>query len=156
MMTGLTNSVPGDDHAPQEQLCATAQNSGAAEETIPSEMSADSNTDPGVGPNPDSWRVEVAVRLERYRTRRKAQTPRYPSLLLPFDAPDSWSQSVPPAKSVSPEVATAAAEPHFAEPRHPSQPAPTPVVETSGKVIEFPRSAAIPVFHPSDLADPVF
>jgi len=28
--------------------------------------------------------------------------------------------------------------------------------EQSAKVIEFPRSAAIPVFHPSDLADPVF
>ena len=28
--------------------------------------------------------------------------------------------------------------------------------ETSAKVIEFPRSAAIPVFHPSELAEPVF
>jgi uncharacterized RDD family membrane protein YckC len=28
--------------------------------------------------------------------------------------------------------------------------------EQSAKVIEFPRSAAIPIFHPSDLADPVF
>ncbi len=147
MMTGLTNSVLGDDHAPQEQLSA------AASETAPSEATVDSNLD---APSPDSWRVEVAARLERYRTRRKARTPRYPSLLLPFDAPESWSRSVPPAGSGLPAVATAPDDSRLAEPRQQPEPAAQPVVETSGKVIEFPRSAAIPVFHPSNLADPVF
>src|ERR1035437_5265609 len=46
--------------------------------------------------NADSWRAEVAARLERYRTRRKPRTPHYPSLLLPFDAPESWSRPAPP------------------------------------------------------------
>ena len=147
MMTGLTNSVLGDDHAPQEQLSA------AASETAPSEATVDSNLD---APSPDSWRVEVAARLERYRTRRKARTPRYPSLLLPFDAPESWSRSVPPAGSGLPAVATAPDDSRLAEPRQQPEPAAQPVVETSAKVIEFPRSAAIPVFHPSNLADPVF
>jgi len=52
-----------------------------------------STTNSTVDLNPDAWRVEVAARLERYRTRRKPRSPRYPSLLLPFDAPESWSRS---------------------------------------------------------------
>ena len=138
--------------------------------------------DPGVGRNADSWRIEVANRLERYRTRRKPRTPRYPSLLLPFDAPESWSRPAPPtgapgtgstgtestALATAParagqrftvqakEEPPAAAVPSVAEPRPVSQPDQAPSPEPAAKVIEFPRSAAIPVFHPSDLADPVF
>jgi uncharacterized RDD family membrane protein YckC len=44
--------------------------------------------------------------------------------------------------------------------RHASEPGPLPYPEPSqepsAKVIEFPRSAAIPVFCPDELADPVF
>ena len=126
----------------------------------------------GVDPNPDSWRAEVAARLERYRTRRKPRTPRYPSLLLPFDAPESWSRSASPSASglvVTPALAdqefafqtfggrtgTDVAEVHALPPGEAPQPqheqAPDPA-----KVIEFPRSAAIPIFHRSELADPVF
>jgi uncharacterized RDD family membrane protein YckC len=46
------------------------------------------------------------------------------------------------------EERTALAEPASVESRQ--------APEQSAKVIEFPRSAAIPVFHSSDLADPVF
>src|ERR1019366_2887700 len=146
--------------------------------------------------NADSWRAEVAARLERYRTRRKPRTPHYPSLLLPFDAPESWSRPAPPtglAGTGSPgigsaEIGVAAGgsppgrappkstfpaqqEPRadgatsFADPRQTQAPSPDrypePVPEPfapepSAKVIEFPRSAAIPVFHRSELADPVF
>ena len=150
--------------------------------------------------NADSWRAEVAARLERYRTRRKPRTPHYPSLLLPFDAPESWSRPAPltgmagtgstgtgsagigvaavatppaPAEQDStfpaqPELRADVAA-SFAEPRQTSCPtqAPSPdrypeqvpepfAPEPSAKVIEFPRSAAIPVFHRSELADPVF
>jgi uncharacterized RDD family membrane protein YckC len=146
--------------------------------------------------NADSWRAEVAARLERYRTRRKPRTPHYPSLLLPFDAPESWSRPAPPtgmAGTGSPgigaaEIGVAAVatpparaqqnstfpaqqEPRadgatsFAEPRQTQAPSPDRfpeqvpepfAPEPSAKVIEFPRSAAIPVFHRSELADPVF
>src|ERR1035437_4088965 len=146
--------------------------------------------------NADSWRGRGAARLERYRTRRKPRTPHFPSLLLPFDAPESWSRPAPPtglAGTGSPgigaaEIGVAAVatpparaqqnstfpaqqEPRadgatsFAEPRQTQAPSPDrypePVPEPfapepSAKVIEFPRSAAIPVFHRSELADHVF
>jgi uncharacterized RDD family membrane protein YckC len=131
--------------------------------------------------------VEVTARLERYRTRRKPRSPRYPSLLLPFDAPESWSRST----SAPPDpVATASAsatqnfsfhsnlardsesysqsanasagaelEPALAPNRNATEPSPEPSHDLSsqtGNLIEFPRSAAIPVHHVSDLADPVF
>jgi uncharacterized RDD family membrane protein YckC len=193
--TGLTNCPTGGGPAVHGHLCAAeavelSLNTAAAE-TAASEPNADPNADPNVctntDPNSDSWRVEVAARLERYRTRRKPRTPRYPSLLLPFDAPESWSRPASPTASAgtgSAAVATAPADqdftfqtdfqtkqepaavgaPSFAEPRQASQQSqeqgpyryPEQVPEQSAKVIEFPRSAAIPVFHPSGLADPVF
>jgi len=166
MTTGFTSGPTGGDPAAHAHLCATA-----AAEAAASEPNVGPTLDPNSDPNPDSWRVEVAARLERYRTRRKPRTPRYPSLLLPFDAPQSRSR--PATESGSAAVAAAPPDqdfafptkeepatvetPSFTEPRQPSsrhtsEQAP----ELSANVIEFPRSAAIPVFHPSDLADPVF
>ena len=54
------------------------------------------------------------------------------------------------------EEPTAFEAPSLAEPRPTSEQSPEQAPEQSAKVIEFPRSAAIPVFHSSDLADPVF
>ena len=168
MTTGLTNRPKDSDLTVQPFLCAPDAVQEARSHTAAASPSQ---------PNADSWRVEVAARLERYRTRRKPRTPRYPSLLLPFDSPESWCRSAASTASAgtgsvavattpahpdqdytfetkfetefeTTEGQTALAEPIFAEPRL------TP--EQSAKVIEFPRSAAIPVFHPSDLADPVF
>jgi len=175
MAKGLANRSSDGDPAPYEQA-------GAAGEPVALEASVIPNADPIADPNTDlshltvdSWRTEVATRLKRYRTRRKPQTPRYPSLLLPFDAPESWSRSVNP--SGSPAIATAPVEQDFAFQRTDG---PTgdgltalgetdvagsflafpqsgePGLEHSAKVIEFPRSAAIPVFRGSELADPIF
>ncbi|MGA7573902.1 MAG: RDD family protein [Terriglobales bacterium] len=169
---------------------------------------ADQEADPVLGLNADrdasSWRVEVATRLQRYRTRRKPRTPRYPSLLLPFDASESWPRtaSTDGCMRVATETAPAQQDsgsaaneesmagpaagvarlrlaeadfgkPDFAEPGD-KEPGSTllPVAEKTGgqgpqrypeqgqeqfaKVIEFPRSAAIPVFRASELADPIF
>lgn len=115
----------------------------------------------------ESWRTEVAARLARYRTRRKPRSPRYPSLLLPFETPDSWSKAasdMPLEREASRasddelmrrEAADSDAEfVYRSEP--PQLPAQTLEAEQSAKVIEFPRSAAIPVFHASTLADPIF
>jgi uncharacterized RDD family membrane protein YckC len=181
--TGLTTSGvttrPSDgDLAVQSLLCVpnAAEQTRSAAEAAPPE--------PSLSPNADSWRVEVTARLERYRTRRKPRTPRYPSLLLPFDPPERWLRPAPltqPAEIGSATIGaatvgsatigsaavasapvraheistfetkeerTALAEPASVESRQ--------APEQSAKVIEFPRSAAIPVFHSSDLADPVF
>jgi len=149
-----------------------------ASETASSGQNVDPNSIPDLDLNPDSWRVEVAARLERYRTRRKPRSPRYPSLLLPFDAPESWSRpasltnsaaaATAPALDVRDFVSSAKEEPtpagvgRFAEPRQATERQTAEhytteqAREQSAKVIEFPRSAAIPVFRSSELADPIF
>src|SRR5450755_834539 len=87
--TGLTNHPTGGDSVLHAQLSAepvldTDFDTGATERAA---------VEPAVDPNAESWRAEVAAHLERYRTRRKPRTPRYPSLLLPFDSPESWFRS---------------------------------------------------------------
>ena len=105
----------------------------------------------------EPWRNEVAARLARYRARRKPRAPRYPSLLLPFDSADNWSRT---SASASQSAATAAqSSTDFSSATY----QPTPNVassdlapELSAKILEFPRSAAIPILHTSSLADPIF
>jgi uncharacterized RDD family membrane protein YckC len=167
MTTGLTNCSSGGDATAPEHLCVTdagepACNAAVAETaaTDPNDNpNFDANFDPNVctdtDPNSDSWRVEVATRLARYRTRRKPRTPRYPSLLLPFDSPESWSRLTPPSGSTA-LVTEPAREPRDTVERSLEEQGPYGYPEQSTKVIEFPRSAAIPVSRPSDLADPVF
>jgi uncharacterized RDD family membrane protein YckC len=128
----------------------------------------------------DSWRREVTARLQRYRTRRKPKEPRYPSLLLPFDAPECRSRYT--VVSTEPVVEDAAQEPVEGTiaanagsddsvfvssdrrlPAGSATPADSKRTETradlpsefSAKVIEFPRSAAIPVSYANELAEPV-
>ena len=157
-MTGLMNTASDGDLAVRAHLCdATSE---ADPELVPSPQ-----------PDPEAWRSEVAARLARYRTRRKPRAPRYPSLLLPFDSSESRprpSSTVAPSSIPAPvslddnfeikqtgnftELGSAALAPlHFSD-------APTlpPEPEPSTNVIEFPRSAAIPVVHASLLADPIF
>jgi uncharacterized RDD family membrane protein YckC len=207
MTTGLTNRLSGRDPDDEEGLCATnaletAVNfspAGSSHErevaqprvgpnidasvadSSPGDMNVvDSKINAGADSSPaDSWRLEVAARLERYRTRRKLRTPRYPSLLLPFDAPEGWSR---PARQSGAGTAATALERNakdfrtepaqvaddISEPLFRSKPAwepvseaparrhPEPSAQAAGKVLEFPRSAAIPVSHTNDLADPVF
>lgn len=135
-------------------------------------------------PDGASWRNEVAARLERYRTRRKPRSPRYPSLLLPFESPESWGRSsstgaaahrvetyaevhveqhVERHREVQEEVfeagsATGRAAESLAGPQQTggAEHYLYPDWEQSSKVIEFPRSAAIPMSHASELADPIF
>jgi uncharacterized RDD family membrane protein YckC len=144
----------GPDPAVQEHLaCNTALGlTGAAVEGA------------SLPPDAESWRGEVAVRLERYRARRAPRAPRYPSLLLPFDSTASWSR--PPSET---NLALAAAPTPTRESiawRMGEQPAAVegPSIgdshramaveaEPSARVIEFPRSAAIPVSWIPELAE---
>src|SRR5258707_1144872 len=108
MTTGLTNCSTGGDPTVAGHLCGTDAAEGARNiATVAEPAASEPNVDPNSEPNSDSWRVEVAARLARYRTRRKPRTPRYPSLLLPFDSPESWSRLAPPSGSTAAAVAPA-------------------------------------------------
>jgi uncharacterized RDD family membrane protein YckC len=122
----------------------------------------------GTSPPPDaeSWRNEVAARLERYRARRKPRAPRYPSLLLPFDSTESWSRPLSESNTALAAAPmppcqgnTLRMEEQLTPENFPSTAASYPVIaeepEPSAKVIEFPRSAAIPVPWIAQLAEPV-
>jgi uncharacterized RDD family membrane protein YckC len=109
----------------------------------------------------DYWRREVATRLERYRARRKPRAPRYPSLRLPFDSAETWLPASGSALAVSAPVSSESlmaervsqkdalqlVELHTARSEEP---------QSYANVIEFPRSAAVPVYHANELAEPVF
>jgi RDD family len=172
MTTGLTSFSTDEDpalraHVPGNEAVEPATDAAAA-----SGVSGESN----LYLESDSWRGEVAARLERYRTRRKPRGPRYPSLLLPFDAPERRFQPAPPAAAGRVETdgksrieaeqrtdfsksyaESGQSSPSFREQfleRVPNQYS-EQVAEPSAKIIEFPRSAAIPVVHASQLADPI-
>ena len=107
-------------------------------------------------------RREVASRLERYRARRKPRAPRYPSLRLPFDSSDNW---LPVSGSALAMSAAAPAVPKLTQANKPEQntpqlvdlhPAITEEPELFANVIEFPRSAAVPIYHANELAEPIF
>ena len=132
----------------------------------------------------EPWRDEVAARLARYRARRKPRAPRYPSLLLPFEFSDVWSRrstSAPPSPTAGPmaddpfshresgipadgELAPTSLDYNAAHqcetellPRPEfALPAVRELAKMETNLIEFPRSAAIPIFHTSTLADPIF
>jgi uncharacterized RDD family membrane protein YckC len=168
MTTGLTSFSTDDDPATPPSL----SNAGETESGATS-VAEGADGLAGANSNPESWRSEVAARLQRYRTRRKPGSPRYPSLLLPFDPPQYRYPSASPsaASESTREFATTTASKtdltapcsQFCQDPSPPQQAPRqqltqfldPSLETSAKIIEFPRCAAIPVLHASDLADPV-
>ena len=124
------------------------------------------------GTDSDAWRSELSARLNRYRSRRKAPPPRYPSLRLPFGpaapALDATGFEDPVA---SPVLHSAANQDLLPEPREPeavevprAQRAFDPVIDAhsarrnhpSAKIIEFPRFAWGPPPSPADqLAEPV-
>ena len=121
--------------------------------------------------NADAWRNELSARLNRYRSRRKAPPPRYPSLKLPFGGLDHSSRSLPTENSTfSPldcsghALALDAVCPPCspsAQPDGKAGEATAPVARPSpphptAKIIEFPRSAWAPPPPPPDqLAGPV-
>ena len=114
----------------------------------------------------EAWRDEISARLHRYRSRRKAPPPRYPSLRLPFGpgapalkAPVFEDSTSPVTEAVPVQVIVAPVEDETSMP--PSEPsvqsASLPTVQATGaKIIEFPRFAWGPPPPPPDqLAEPV-
>jgi RDD family protein len=122
-----------------------------------------------------AWRDELSARLNRYRSRRKAPPPRYPSLRLPFEATDSSPRTASSGASSFPafeamsnhalaldgmeqrepsvEMDSPRATP---EPARETQALPRPAGHVTAKIIEFPRFAWGPPPPPPDqLAEPV-
>jgi uncharacterized RDD family membrane protein YckC len=171
-MTGLMNTAGDGDLVPVPRLCDP--------EVVP-----DTEVVSVLPLELEPWRDEVAARLARYRARRKPRAPRYPSLLLPFESSDIWSRrgaSTPqpagagltsddpcslresriPADSALARASRDhdTAQLHQGELQPLSEFEPPVVVREPARMetnlIEFPRSAAIPTFHTSALADPIF
>jgi hypothetical protein len=121
--------------------------------------------------SPGEWRDELADRLNRYRARRKAPPPRYPSLRLPFEkvaysirtaGPEASAAQIFEAKSnhalalddTRADASFAAAP--IEAPQEQFARIPSPLPQSSAKIIEFPRFAwAPPVPPPDQLAEPV-
>lgn len=145
-----------------ESLTAPAPSGGS---------SSPQGQDPGT-----AWRDELSSRLNRYRARRKAPPPRYPSLHLPFERIEPRTSDYPQPEDLSVHTFEHASNnalaldgmqevsAPFPETQYPvSEPdrieVPAAVQSTSpstAKIIEFPRfSWAPPVPPPDQLAEPV-
>lgn len=104
-----------------------------------------------------AWRQEVAARVHSYRARRRSGGPKYPSLRLNFEPPESRhdarqeAEQPAPARLASPLAASTGSTARMAQPI----PSPAQPVETSAKIIQFPRSSDIPVLRLDELAEPV-
>jgi len=118
-------------------------------------------------PDSDSWRRELADRVNHYRARRRPRAPRYPSLQLKFDPPEgSWttdSAASPPSPTVAPNRLAVAMKDIRPVPLE-TQPVTSTtnertdrlsVAETGAKIIEFPRSPEAPLPLVDELAEPV-
>jgi uncharacterized RDD family membrane protein YckC len=114
----------------------------------------------------DSWRREVADRVNNYRARRRPRAPRYPSLQLKFDPPEPpWTAhdaTSLPAPAVGPSRLAVAiqdtlAVPQEEQPIRPGTDEPGRLhgAEASPRILEFPRSAASPPPVFDELAEPV-
>lgn len=142
----------------------------SAELSVPDQALA--GADEGEG---TAWRDELSARLNRYRTRRKAPPPRYPSLRLPFDAAGAQARAAAAASPVfepasnhalaldgAQQESTAIEEPMPAavpaeDPKKTEPPRTSrSIAPARAKVIEFPRFAWGPPPPPPDqLAEPV-
>jgi len=117
---------------------------------------------------PDSWRHEVAARVDNYRARRRPRAPRYPSLQLKFEPSEPSTVQVAgqhATTAIPSRLAVAMQDPLAVSQRELSiQPetydAPRLNVQEAGaRILEFPRSAAPPPVFPQpvfdELAEPV-
>jgi uncharacterized RDD family membrane protein YckC len=137
-------------------------NHTAAGEVVESSRENGSLADSSSPPDPDSWRREVADRVNHYRGRRPRE-PRYPSLQLRFESNEP-AMMVRPSDPVAPTsgqlAITMDPEPaQMAEPQasESSCDDPTPALAASAaKILSFPRSSFMPPVVAEELAEPVF
>jgi uncharacterized RDD family membrane protein YckC len=155
------------------EVCRCPMEPPPTQQPVPNSATApgpESLPDLRPSPGSDAWRDELSARLNRYRSRRKAPPPRYPSLRLPFGPAASALKAPAPEESLSCQTFESVADPEFvtdaieSEEVQPEQPAPPPrslpatvyAAQSGAKIIEFPRFAWGPPPPPLDqLAEPV-
>jgi len=110
----------------------------------------------------DSWREEVAARLNKYRARRRPREPRYPSLRLKFEPTEPvCSSPVPLAAATRGATAVEAARAVPARAEAIEKPVahavevPASPADSTARIIPFPRSATAPPTPLEELAEPV-
>src|SRR5580704_12919158 len=112
----------------------------------------------------ESWRNELATRVNNYRARRRPRLPRYPSLQLKFDAPEpAWTAHVDSSRPVPLPAANRLAvarqdalgtQEEQSIPLRIAETEASAVAETGARILEFPRSSVpLPAFE--ELAEPV-
>jgi uncharacterized RDD family membrane protein YckC len=118
-------------------------------------------------PESGAWRGEVAARVHNYRARRRPRAPRYPSLQLKFDPPQPvWAPPAatsPPAATTTSSQLAVAMQDTISVPREAESVPPGTddasdrlnLAEAGAKILEFPRSAAVPAPVFDELAEPV-
>lgn len=149
--------VPAPTFVPDGELVASRYAFPKATDADPQDSGQPIHqpSQPGLLQEPDdSWRREVASRVNRYRARRRAHSPRYPSLQLEFE-PAERSRESGATRESSPYPASnlsVARHPELA-PDHGHEVQP----EASGKLLSFPRMAVPPPpVRLDELADPIF
>lgn len=139
----------------QEELAQVATGSASAGAPEDAGMVLEPVGEP---PEADSWRREVAARVNHYRGRRP-RTPRYPSLQLRFEPAES--QPAAPRQMVEITHGQLAIsmdpEPERGMDSQAGQ-SDQDVPSSSGgtKILAFPRSSIMPPVAVEELADPVF
>ena len=140
----------------EDSIVVTETGMVAADATLQAEFLEPSDS--------ESWRNEVAARVNNYRARRRPRVPRYPSLQLKFDPHEpSWtghtakSQPAPPLAANRLAVAMKdAVEDQEEQPvrNRIADGGASSVAEVGARILEFPRPAnPPPVFD--ELAEPV-
>ena len=138
----------------------TSVSSSAHELVDPVTPNQSAQSEPVKPPDLDSWRNEVADRVNNYRARRRSRAPRYPSLQLKFDPPEpAWNDHPPTPPAAHNRLAIAIQDDSAVhQEKVQIQPATEPdtldIPEAGGRILEFPRFAPPPpVFD--GLAEPV-
>ncbi len=102
------------------------------------------------------WRQEVSARLTKYQARRRVRQPRYPSLQLKFETQETWRPTPPEESHSGPILNSSALAKSTPAPATVPLTIPPSPMQSSSRLIEFPRSLTVVPSHSEELAEPVF
>lgn len=146
-----------------EQASSVAEKSDRGEGPNQANRAA-ASSQPHASASPDSWKEELAARLNSYRAKRKPRPPKYPSLSLDFEPPVAAHSSRGARASDTrtslaiedrqQKLSMALPEQRVGVVLSGESAAPSTMTPASARVIEFPRFFS-PETSPDQLAEPV-